>query len=361
MEIIQVPFDRDEFERQWQQHMAEERQLADDFLQGKFADSLQPEDARGGYLHDLIGETDTDLVLSELERLNVAVIAWIASHNLGDALRQVRSGGHLALGNVGFEFESDFFRLASYDWSDDEDEDGNPIHRHDFVCKPSGTYLDWYKWAHRDDWASPGLAAAFTAVQEKKVSISAWWERVIDGCIDSLILTDVAHWRKVTSCGWRHLDEDAIPHRMVKVDATVRSNQVDSVTLSHPTEGYVGFKNDWRRAGLPNDIVDATDEYPEIAKALAEKAENSLRRPLGLSLSLDGIECPDDIGYLVVGRKVFCRFVLDEPVRRFPTGLANLLDALDDEDEDDDDVDDELDYDAIDSITAALEGDGDSE
>lgn len=312
---------RDEFESQWEKHMDDERQFVHDFLAGKFADSVQPEGAEGAPMEMLVDRADEEVIVhEELNRLCCAVIAWRAAHDLGDALRHVKGGCYLATQNVGFEFESDFFRLASYDWSEDEDENGDIIIRHNFVCKPAGNHLDWYKWAGRDDWASKGLVAAFEAAQRMNIPLYAWWERVVDACIESLLMTETATFHRLESCGWRHLDEAAIPHRMVKVDATIESPEVDSVTLRHPDEGYVGFKvSKERGTALPSDIEDVTDGHAALARLLMEAVGRSKERPLAQSISLDKVDCPDDVGYVVVGDRVFRRLVLDRPRMAIPT------------------------------------------
>lgn len=329
--MADTAFDKDEFERQWDARMEEERQFARDFLQGKFADDLQGEDARGEHLDHLLGDRDAQSVIhGELERLCTAVIAWMAARDLGNALRFVKGDCYLATRNVGFEFESDFFRIASYDWSDDEDEDGNPIVRHNFVCKPSGTYLDWYKWAGRDDWASKGLAEAFVTAEERNIPIYAWWERIIDACIESLMTTEDATFHRIESCGWRHLDEDAIPHRMVRIDATIESHEVDSITLRHPEEGYVGFKMDAEpEMPLPDDMEDVTDGHSALCSRIADAVATTNREsPLDQSVSLDKTDCPDDIGYIVVGGVIFRRLVVNAPRWRIPTDeeIASLGD-----------------------------------
>jgi hypothetical protein len=296
--------------------MEQARLFSADFLSGRFADAIQPDEARGEELRELIGDDDL-IVHEELNRLNTAVIAWIAKRDLGEALRQVRSDSHLATHNVGFSFESDFFRLASYDWSEDEDENGDLIVRHNFECKPSGTCLDWYKWAGRDDWASKGLAEAMRVAEEKGIPLYAWWERVVDACIDSLLFTEDAEFRRIESCGWRHLDEGAIPHGIVQVEALIGSPEVDSVTLSHREDGYVGFK-EFKGLGdsLPPDAEDVSTNHPDIVAELEHGAADATNHPLRQSISLDGIECPDDVGYIVIGGRVFRRLVLDAPRRR---------------------------------------------
>lgn len=302
---------REEFEREWERRVDEERRFAADVLAGRFADCLQDE-SHGEYLSDLVSEDDAMIISDDIERLNVAVIAWMAARDLGDALRHVRSGSWKASLNVGFAFESDFFRLASYDWSEDEDENGDVIDRHDFELKPAGIHLDWYKWMGRDNWASPGLAAAIRAADEQGIPTYVWWEAVMDACIDSLMATDEAETHRIQCCGWRHYDAGAVPHRVVRVAAEIASGEVEAVTMDSETEGYVAFKED-RILGafVPNDLEDVTDAHPDVVaatvRAIAQSAGDRLSQAVQVRL-----ECPDDIGYLVIGRRAFCRLVLDE-------------------------------------------------
>lgn len=298
----------DEFERMWQEHQRQEREFAEAFLSGAYSDEAAKAAGRerGALLEDVIGSDRTEILLGELERLNVAVLVHMGALNQGNALRLVRYGGYSALSNTGFRFENGFFRLAAYDWSEDEDEDGNWIHRPDFAVRGAGNYLEWYKWARRDDWVSAGFAWALEEAEERNIPVFGWFERVIDRCIDSLMSAEDIEASETTPCPWRDFDETRTPRTVAHVDGPQPNDEMQGLTFDHPDEGYVGFV---RIPGAPADagvLTDVTGETPEVADAVAE----ALRRGAGdfLSNSLSthaGV--PDDLGYIAVGGTWFQR------------------------------------------------------
>lgn len=288
-----------EFERAWQEQRERERTFVARFLAGEFSDEHAV--ARGrdeGEDLRCLGDT-SDIVFDELERLNVAVLVHMGALNQGNALRLVRSGGHNALGNTGFAYENEFFRLAAYDWSDDEDEDGNPVRRHDFEVKPAGNHMDWYKWARRDDWLSPGLAEAFDAAEDEGIPVGEWLGSVVDRCIDSLMSSRDLSISETEPCPWRRPDPSRVPKTFVAVDACLAGPEMTAVTMNHPNDGYTGFV-------LAEDTIDestladVTSLMPEVAAEVAMALRKKSGDPLAQSAHAR-IDAPDDLGYIKTG------------------------------------------------------------
>lgn len=302
----------EEFERMWADQMKKEQEFAEEFLAGAYSDDAAKAAGRerGEYLSKLVGHADEEIILEELERLNVAALVHMGAKDQGNALRRIRADAHRALANTGFTFENEFFRLAAYDWSEDEDEDGNPIHRPDFAVRGAGNYLDWYKWARRGDWASPGLVWAIEEAEERNIPLFAWFERVIDRCIESLMYSPDVEASETAPCPWRDFDASRTPGTAVYVDASMHSDELRGLTFDHESEGYVGFVRIQGVPNLPDLPEDTTERMPGVAEAVRNALTSSQKDLLSNSLSTH-FAVPDDLGYVVVGdiwfQRVFVR------------------------------------------------------
>lgn len=302
----------EEFERMWEDQMRKEREFAEEFLSGAYSDDAAKAAGRehGEYLERLVGHDGAETIYGELERLNVAILVHMGAKDQGNALRRVRADAHRALGNTGFTFENEFFRLAAYDWSDDEDEDGNPIHRPDFAVRGAGNCLDWYKWARRGDWASPGLVLAIEEAEERNIPLFAWFERVVDRCIESLMYSPDLETSETDPCPWRDFDASRTPGTAVFVDAPVHSDELRGLTFDHESEGYVGFVRIQEPPDLPEPPEDVTGRMQGVAEAVRDALERNRKDLLSNSMSVCSA-VPDDLGYVVVGgiwfQRVFVR------------------------------------------------------
>lgn len=279
-----------------------------DLMQGRFSDP----DARGCDPEELLEPDELEMLHNELERLNIAVIAHIAARDEGMALRLIRSDSWNAQMNSGFEYENDAFRLAAYDWSDDEDADGNPIRRHDFSVKGTGITIDWYKHAWRGLWASEAFEKAFLVAQGAGIGFYLWFPELIEILIGSLFGCDDDMAPRGRAGAWRRFYAD-MPTGSIEIPGSLLSGEIDSLMFLPEADRIpVEFADrdavahsdpgEMIASGVPDGSMDEADM---VAERISDAAHGCTDR-LACTLSVDA-KAPGWLGYVICGGRVFQR------------------------------------------------------